>query len=66
MILIHQLAQSAAWVTVLLVVLYAALRPAGGVFYDNPLACVGVGLIGLGLCVEGRKRLALAAQARRR
>jgi hypothetical protein len=47
-----------AWGFAVAVVVYAAVGPGMGVLYGNPLACLGVGLIGLGLCVEGRRRLA--------
>ena len=46
-----------AWSFVLAVVVYACLHPDHGVLYDNPLACLGVGLVGLGMCVEARKRM---------
>lgn len=34
------------------------IHPDVGVMYDRPGVAVGVGLIGLGLCVEARKRMA--------
>lgn len=37
------------WAFATLVVLYAAINPEAGVLYENPGACVGLGLIGLGL-----------------
>lgn len=46
-----------AWGFAVAVVVYAAVGPGMGVLYHNPLACLGVGLIGLGLCMEGRRRL---------
>jgi hypothetical protein len=42
---------------VLAIAVWAGLRPDGGALYSNPLACLGVGLIGLGMCMEGRRRL---------
>lgn len=46
-----------AWGFAVSVVVYAAVGPGMGVLYGNPLACLGVGLIGLGLCVDSRRRL---------
>ncbi len=51
---------SLAWGFAVAVVVYAAVGPGMGVLYGNPLACLGVGLIGLGLCMESRRRLVLA------
>ena len=52
-----------AWGFATAAVIYAAVGPGMGVLYDNPLATVGFGLIGLGLCKEGRRRLATAKVA---
>jgi hypothetical protein len=53
-----------AWGFAVTVVVYAAVGPGMGVLYGNPLACLGVGLIGLGLCIESRRRLvAVKAEA---
>ena len=49
-----------AWGFAIGVVVYAAVGPGMGGLYGNPLACVGVGLIGLGLCKEGRRKPAVA------
>ncbi len=46
-----------AWTFAMATVVYAAVGPGAGVLYGNPLACLGVGLIGLGLCMDGRRRL---------
>lgn len=46
-----------AWAFAVTVLVYAAVGPGMGVLYRNPLACLGVGLIGLGLCVDSRRRL---------
>ena len=51
----------ALWAIVIAVVLYAALHPQAGVIVDNPLGAVGLGLIGLGLCVDARRRRAAQA-----
>ncbi|MFW6058948.1 MAG: hypothetical protein ACODAQ_02130 [Phycisphaeraceae bacterium] len=48
-------AQLTAWTFVALALIYAAVGPTGAL-YDNPLACVGLGLIGLGLTLEARRR----------
>ena len=45
-----------AWTFVALVILFAAVNPESGVVYQNPIATAGVGMIGLGLCLEARKR----------
>ncbi|MEX0652731.1 MAG: hypothetical protein WD534_10905 [Phycisphaeraceae bacterium] len=50
-----------AWAFVALIVLYASVHPTHGVLYHNPLACLGVGLIGLGLCVQARQAVRLRA-----
>lgn len=53
-----------AWGFAVAVAVYAAVGPGMGVLYGNPLACLGVGLIGLGLCVDSRRRLvAVKAEA---
>ncbi|MEX0887343.1 MAG: hypothetical protein WD009_12985 [Phycisphaeraceae bacterium] len=44
------------WAIVIAVVLVAALHPQSGAIVDNPLACAGLGLIGLGFCVDARRR----------
>ncbi|GAB4107922.1 MAG: hypothetical protein Kow00105_12450 [Phycisphaeraceae bacterium] len=46
-----------AWSFAVLMVVYLAIGPGVGVLYGNPLACLGVGLIGLGLCMESRRKL---------
>lgn len=46
-----------AWSFAMVVVVYALAGPGGGVLYGNPLACLGVGLIGLGLCMDARRKL---------
>lgn len=46
-----------AWALTALVLGLAALVMPTIAFLHNPLACVGVGLVGLGLCKEGRQRL---------
>ena len=48
----------AAWTFVSLVIVYLAVNPQAGVIHTSPGGALGVGLIGLGLCLEARKRLA--------
>ena len=52
-----------AWTFVTTIVTYAAVQPDSGVIYQSPLACLGLGLIGLGLCMESRKHATLAVTA---
>jgi len=54
---------SLAWGFAVTVVVYAAVGPGMGVLYGNPLACLGVGLIGLGLCMDSRRKLVAAKAA---
>ncbi len=49
-----------AWTFALAALVYCVVGSGGGVLYGNPLACLGVGMIGLGLCVDGRRRLVAA------
>ncbi|MFP4224707.1 MAG: hypothetical protein ACLFVN_11635 [Phycisphaeraceae bacterium] len=51
----------AMWVIVCLLALSAAIHPSFGVLYDNPMACLGVGLIGLGLMMSARQQREAAA-----
>ena len=46
-----------AWSFATATAVYVAVGPGMGVLYHNPLATLGVALIGLGLCKEGRRRL---------
>ncbi len=41
------------------------VHPSVGLLYDNPGVALGVGLIGLGVCVEVRQRAAATMAARR-
>ena len=61
---ILHIAQFAAWAFVAFVVVYAAVGPGPGALYGNPLACLGVGLIGLGLAVHARRARAKPVPAR--
>ncbi|MCC6580861.1 MAG: hypothetical protein IT440_10500 [Phycisphaeraceae bacterium] len=51
------LLQFVAWMFVAAVMIYAAARPDFGVVFQNPICTVGVGLIGLGMIVDARKRI---------
>jgi len=55
-------AQFVAWTFVAGIIVFAALNPATGVIFQSPGAAVGLGLIGLGLCMEARKKMAHQAQ----
>ena len=55
-----------AWTFISLVIVYLAVNPDSGVIYASPTAALGVGLIGLGLCMEAKKRLAPAGATARR
>lgn len=57
------LAQFTAWTFVAGIILFAALNPSNGVIFQSPGAAVGIGLIGLGMCMEARKKMAAQAQA---
>jgi hypothetical protein len=46
-----------AWLIVIVAILFAALNPSGGVLYQGTMSAVGLGLIGLGICIEARKSL---------
>ncbi len=46
-----------AWSFATAAVVYAAVGPGVGVLYHNPLACLGVALIGLGLCLQARRSI---------
>jgi hypothetical protein len=45
-----------AWAFVAAAVLYLALNPQTGVIYQSPMSALGLGMIGLGICMEMRKR----------
>ncbi len=49
-----------AWGFAIAVIVYMAVGPGVGVLYHSPLASLGVGLIGLGLMIEGRRKLVTA------
>jgi hypothetical protein len=41
---------------VVLVAIFCMVAPGNGVLYHNPLAVIGLGLIGVGLCKQERDR----------
>lgn len=55
-------AQFVAWAFVAGIILFAALNPTSGVIFQSPGAAVGIGLIGLGICMEARKKMAAKTQ----
>ena len=50
-----QMIQVGAWAVVMVVIVYACVHPDAAVLLHNPLACLGVGLIGLGLFVHAKR-----------
>ena len=44
---------------------YACLSSQGGLMWHNPLVVLGLGLIGLGICLQVRNRRLALARARR-
>lgn len=50
-----------AWSVPVGVILYAALSPDGGVVFHSPMTALGIGMIGLGMCLEARRRLLAAS-----
>jgi hypothetical protein len=55
---LKSIGQMAAGTAVLGLVLYLGVGHDAALFFANPLACIGTGLVGLGLCMGTRKRLA--------
>ncbi len=49
-------AKLALMVCTTLLVVYVAINPQWGIVYQSPTAALGVGLIGMGLMIEARKR----------
>jgi hypothetical protein len=49
-----------AWAVLAAVILFAVLVPVNAVMFQNPLAALSLGVIGLGLCMESKKHLAPA------
>lgn len=46
----------AFWITIAATTLFLALLPNHGVVHQGPWGTAGVGLIGLGMCLDARKR----------
>ncbi len=44
------------WLGIWAGVLYLAIHPESGLMYHNPMTAIGLGLIGLGMMMEARKR----------
>ncbi len=44
------------WLGIWAGVLYLAINPESGLMYNNPITAIGLGLIGLGMMMEARKR----------
>jgi hypothetical protein len=51
---------------ILLLIVYAAIGSPNGALFHHPLAIVGVGLIGLGLCKRHREGQAVAVRCQRK
>ncbi|MEX0777623.1 MAG: hypothetical protein WD042_18105 [Phycisphaeraceae bacterium] len=54
--------QMVAWSLLAGLILYLAINPQWGVLYQNPMAAIGFGLIGLGIFIEARKRAVQSAK----
>jgi len=50
------LLKNTAWGILITALLYTVVRPDYGILYQNTLNPLGLGLIGLGLCLHARKR----------
>ena len=46
------IAKFGACVLLMTVLVYTAVEPSAGLLYQSPLACIGLGLIGLGLILQ--------------
>jgi hypothetical protein len=44
-----------AWAALLVAVVYFTVGARHALLFENPLAMVGIGLIGLGLCMDARR-----------
>ena len=59
------LAAYLAWTAAAVALIVGLAHPAAGVIYTNPGVMLAVGLIGLGLCKDARKRFAAQPVAAR-
>lgn len=48
-----------AWAALASVILYCVFSPQDGVMFQGPMAALSLGVIGLGLCKESHKQLAV-------
>ncbi len=55
-----------AWTFVAGAIVFTAVNPNGGVAFQGGGATLGLGLIGLGLCLEARKKLLKPAAAKQK
>ena len=46
-----------AWAALVCVIVYCVFSPENGVMFQNPMAAMSLGVIGLGLCMESKKTL---------
>ncbi len=50
-----------AWAALCGVIVYGVMSPEHGLMFQNPLAAMSLGMVGLGLCLESRKHFKAAS-----
>lgn len=48
--------QAVAWGALLLAVVYFTVGARYALLYENPVACLAIALIGMGLCLDARRK----------
>ena len=51
-----------AWTFITTVIVLVVFNPTHGVLFQSPASAIGLGLIGLGMCMEAKKKMATKAQ----
>ena len=54
--MMKMLLKNTAWGILITALLYTMVRPDNGILYQNTINSLGLGLIGLGLCLHAHKR----------